>query len=318
MSNMNMGTPNHPEGVPHWSAKELVARGIQHSCDASTSRPPRHYASPSLRNVQTIKDAIPNAAVDWNDTWPFWYVAYSEPAHDGCEGGIAFVDLVREIGQRGDIRVEDDWLDFRPDIAIYREDETSPAFVLEVVDTSEPSRRKIDAFKKHGIEAYKLDLKGRGANQGIRPLLKYNPLFVEPLAANRCGQSQRTMVAKVINYWDSLIEQGLRPWVGYYHYPTGVREYGYGGTKPWHDGDTSWKYGDREVVGLQRDDADWGGPDRIIPEGQARTLSKVDWLDCLAYLRIVFQIQLSRGELDDPFMMAIGKYGGEVMSYAYP
>ena len=314
---MNMGTPNYPEGVPHWSAKELIAREIRHALDASTSRQPRHYASPSMRMVQTIVDAVPGAAVTWNDTWPFWYVGYNEPPHDGCEGGITLVDLVREIGTTSEVRVEGDWLEFRPDIAIYREGKTNPDFVFEVVDTSEPSQRKIDAFKASTVEAYKLDLKG--IIGPFRTWINYNPMLVQPLVVNHCGQAKRDMVTKVIAYWDNLLdEQGLWPWIGYYHYPTGVREYGYGGIKRWPDGDNGWTYGDREVVGLQRDHADWGQPIQLMPEGQAKTLSKSDWLDCLAYLRLSAAGLHNQGKLDDPFMMAIGKYGAEVMAYAYP
>ncbi len=313
---MNMGTPNHPEGVPHWSAKELIGRAIRHSLDTSTSRQPRSYASMSIRMVQTIVDTVPGAAVDWNDTWPFWYVGYNESPHDGCEGGITLIDLAGEVGNTGEVRVEGDWLEFWPDIAMYREGSPTPAFVLEVVDTSEPSQRKIDTFKASGVEAYKVDLKGIG---NLRTWIKYNPMLVQPLVVNRCGKAQRDIVKKVIDYWDNLlVEQGLWPWVGYYHYPTGVRQYGYGGVERWPDGDNGWAYGDREVIGLQRDHADWGQPMRITPEGRGRTLSKKEWLDCLAYLRLSAAGLYNQGKLDDPFMIAIGKYGAEVMTYAYP
>ena len=57
---------------------------------------------------------------------------------------------------------------------------------------------------------------------------------------------------------------------------------------------------------------------RIIPEGRARTLSKKEWLDTMAHLRTATATMYNQGNLEDQFMMGLGKYGAEVMSYAYP
>ena len=315
----NMGTPGRPEGVPHWSGKELIAGGIRRSQQAMISGQPRHYGSPRLRTAQVITEAFPSAAVDWSDTWPFWYIVYNEEPHDGCDGGITLVDLVRTMGADGAVRVEDGWVDFWLDIAIYRKGEVNPALVLEVVDTSEPSQRKLAAFKERGVEAYKVNMKDIGGN--FRTWLKYNPMLVSPLVTNRCGQKQRDTVAKMVDYWDSLIGQGCRPWIGYYHYPTGTKSFAYGVANPLFSDDgsgRSWTHGQPEVMGIERDVADWGGPIRCEPAGSHRTLTKTEWMDCLAYLRVATAAMANRGELQDPFMMAIGKYGAEVMAYAYP
>ena len=128
-------------------------------------------------------------------------------------------------------------------------------------------------------------------------------------------------MGKVVDYWDSLIEQGLWPWIGYYHYPTNVRKYGYGGTKrdsDESDGVVAAMGEEPEIVGIQRDDVDWGQPMYITPDGPTRTLSKREWLDALAYLRVAAAAMYNQGKLEDTFMMGIGKYGAEVMSYAYP
>ena len=57
---------------------------------------------------------------------------------------------------------------------------------------------------------------------------------------------------------------------------------------------------------------------RIISEGPARSLSKTEWLDTLAYLRVAAAAMYNQGKPQDPFMKAIGLYGDEVMTYAYP
>ena len=261
----------------------------------------------------TFAQVAPSQAVLWSDTWPYWYVWFDEQPHDGCEGGITVVDLVREAGKNGEVRVESDWLDFRPDIGIYREGEFNPACVLEVVDTSSPSQRKLSALETEGIEAYKVDVKGMDT---LRKTLKYNPLFVKPLANSKCGQAQRDTVGRVVDHWNSLIDQGLLPWIGCCYYQSGTKAYMYGGTRI--DDDLSWSWGDAEIKGIQRDSADWGKPMRIASASPRRTLRKTQWRDTIAYLRAAVLCQGAQGKLTDPFMMAVGKYGDEVMSYAYP
>ena len=262
----------------------------------------------------TFAQVLPSEAVQWSDTWPYWYVWFDEQPHDGCEGGITLCDLVREMGKNGEVRVESDWLDFRPDIGIYREGEFNPAVVLEVVDTSSPSQRKLSALETEGVEAYKVDVKGMA---NLRKTLKYNPMFVEPLANSRCGRGQRDTVGRVVDYWGSLGDQGFHlPWIGCCFYPSGLKKYMYGSTRI-ADCD-SWSFGDKEIKGIQRDESDWGQPNMIASAGPGRTLSKTQWRDTIAYLRVAAGYLGAQGNLKDPFMKAIGKYGDEVMSYAYP
>ena len=162
------------------------------------------------------------------------------------------------------------------------------------------------------MEAYKVDVKDIW---NPRETLIYTPFGVEPLANSRCGKAQRDGVGKVVDYWDSLVDQGLRPWIGYCHFPSGAKKYMYGGTRI--DVHSAWSWGDPETIGLQREEADWGQPMRIAPEGPSRTLSKTSWADTLAYLRVAAAAMWNQGKLSDPFMMAIAKYGDELMSYAY-
>ena len=175
---INMGTPHHPEGVPHWSAKELIAHSIRASLEAGVASRPRYYGAPTNRTLTTLAEVAPWLYGQWSTTWPYWYVVYNEQPHEGCQGGMTVVDLVREVG-KGEVKTEADWLDFRPDIAVYREREVNPAFVLEVVDTSQPSQKKLRAFKTEGVEVYKVDVKNIGT---LRTTLKYNPLLVKSLA----------------------------------------------------------------------------------------------------------------------------------------
>ena len=231
---VNMGTPHHPERVPHWSAKELIAHSIRSSFKAAISRRGRHYGAATNRDLDTLSKVVPSISRHWSTAWPYWYVAYAEQPHDGCEGGLTVVDLIREAG-KGEVRTEDDWLAFRPDIAIYRDCEVNPAFALEVVDTSQPSQNKLSAYKTEGIEAYKVNVKAKG---NLRTALKYNPFAVEPMASTRCGQALRDTVDKVVDHWKSLPDPEICPWIGYCHYPTNTKEYGYGGANP--DLDCSW------------------------------------------------------------------------------
>ena len=114
---INMGTPTSPEGIPHWSTKELIGRRITSALQSTAAA---HYGSPTNRDRMTYAKVSPSQALQWSVTWPYWYVWFYEQPHDGCEGGITVVDLVREAGKNGEVRVESDWLDFRPDIGIYR------------------------------------------------------------------------------------------------------------------------------------------------------------------------------------------------------
>ena len=312
---INMGTPAHPEGIPHFFTKELIGKRITSAHEVAASPRQRHYyGSPPDRTWMTFAQAVPSAAVQWSDTRPYWYVWFDEQPHDECEGGITVCDLVREMGKNGEVRVESDWLDFRPDIGIYREGEFNPAAVLEVVDTAQSSQKKLRAFKTEGIAAYKVDVKGMVTP---RTTLNYNPMFVEPLANSRCGREQRDTVGRVVDYWGSLADQGLHlPWIGCCFYPSGVKEYMYGSTSIADD--ESWSFGDKEIKGIQRDESDWGAPNMIASAGPSRTLSKTQWRDTIAYLRVAAGCLGAQGKLKDPFMKAIAKYGGEVMSYAYP
>ena len=54
----NMGTPNHPEGGAHWSAKTLMWHKLRMALKAQ----PRAYGSPLPRELRNI--AVPN---EWDD-----------------------------------------------------------------------------------------------------------------------------------------------------------------------------------------------------------------------------------------------------------
>ena len=142
-------------------------------------------------------------------------------------------------------------------------------------------------------------------------------MFVEPLATSRCGQAQRETVGRVVDYWVSLEGQGLHlPWIGCCFYPSGAKEYMYGARSIADD--ESWSLGDKEIKGIQRDKVDWGMPGMIASVGPSKSLTPTQWRDTIAYLRVIAGCLAAQGKLKDPFMKAIVKYGGEVMSYSYP
>ena len=305
---MNMGTPGSPEDIPHWSTKELIGKKITSAIHSTVAT---YYMAPSNKLRMVFSTVVPSQALQWSDTWPYWYVWFNEQPHDACEGGLTVVDVARAAGKNGEVRVESDWLAFRPDIGIYREGEFNPACVLEVVDTSSPSPRKLRAFETKGVEAYKVNVKSMRGN--LRTTIQYNPLFVAPLANSTCGQAQRAIVNRMLVYWTHLFDQGFLSWIGCCFYPTGTKAYMYGGVRD-EDGD-SWSWGDPDIKGVQMDSCDWGGPMQITSAGPRKTLSKTQWLDAITHLRVLCVLGIGgRNEM----MMAIGKYGDEVMSYAYP
>lgn len=247
---VNMGTPGHPEGVPHWSIKTQVARKLRMALEAT----PRAYGQPlpfELRNVKLAIDApAPGLVQALQDTAersapipgspeyhsrPGWAcVQYWEPPHEGCEGGPAVVNILRGL-RGGRVLVEQPYRGYQPDITLYGQDCQEPSCFLEVVATSQPSPQKLAAFKKWGIPAYRITA--------------YAPEVItgEPMPAcvldAPCRAAWRAEVAKLNKHME-------RPnaFVGLRNYPSNAQGYIVGEHDPYAD--LEWQYGEPETFGL--------------------------------------------------------------------
>ncbi len=317
MANINMGTPGQPEGVPHWTTKEAVGHDIRNALLAADVQQPPTANYFDNRMVETIAGCLPEFMVNYTTANPFYYLTYNEPPHDGCNGGAMVVDIVREAES---VEIEGWWWGLRPDISVYGTEKGKPAVVIETVDTSEPSPRKLAQYQDERIESYRLDTRDLGVP--AKQTLKYGLLLVDPLTHPRCGKRQRNGIAKMIADWDRGSANGLLPFLGYAEYESGVLEYAYGCSHDWlkkHDAPSSYNLlAWPRWRGIQRNDVDWGRPDSLIGDSMEfkRTVNRDEWFDAVAYLRGAAAAQFQRGELNDTLMMAIAKYGLELMRHA--
>ena len=244
----NMGTPGHPEGVDHWAIKTQVARKLQRSLEAT----PRAYGEPlpfELRNVKVGIDEPPGVVQALQDIvdrpWqmpgnaehcsrPGWAcVLYREPQHEGCEGGLAVVNILRGL-RGGRVLVEEPYRGYQPDITLYGKDCQEPSMFLEVVATSQPSPQKLAAFKRWGIPAYRIEA-------------EVGNISCEPMQAcvleAPCRATWRAEAMKLKNHMDrSPAFIGLKNW------PTKAQAYIFGEHDPYAD--CQVRYGEPEVYGF--------------------------------------------------------------------
>ena len=98
----NMGTPAHPEGVPHFSVKALMAHKLS---VALRPKAPREYATllPSeFRDVSLddlmppeLKQAFESVMERLDSRPPYSFVIFNELPHEACQGGVMVVDILR-------------------------------------------------------------------------------------------------------------------------------------------------------------------------------------------------------------------------------
>ena len=296
----NMGTPGYPEGVPHWSIKTLLAHKLK---VALKPKPSRNYAGllPSeFRNLtigegvlerhgkdvaDALKDSLENVTTRLDSHPPYSYVAYMETPHNGCEGGLMLVDILR--GHRGgQVMQESPYAGFIPDIAIYPPNESDPSCCIEVVDTSLPSERKLIEMTRRGVEVYQVSTKESN------PLVVLEePVVVTPLVTSRCGKVLRQEIEKVYAFW----EKATDPFVGIRFYPSGTQEYLVGEQQDRYGG-PGWSYGDNEVRGLVRLDAAWPSLAHVSPAGRPRTITRELFVDYLMYSKTAMIVDAHKRE----------------------
>ena len=189
----NMGTPAHPEGLPHFSVKALMAHKLG---VALRPKSPRQYATwlPSeFRDVSLdvsmpdeLKQALERAMERLDSRPPYSFVIFNEPPHGDCEGGVMVVDILQGC-QGGHVSQEQPFAGYIPDIAVYSSaDAAQPSCIIEVVDTSPPSNRKLQAMERLGVPVYQL-----AARQKNPLSVLEEPVPVRPLVLPPCGQSLR-------------------------------------------------------------------------------------------------------------------------------
>jgi len=131
----NMGTPGHPESVSHWVNKAMYWQKLE-----------------QFRKLQK----------------GYWLVF--DKCCGRCEGGWFVDNILKDVTA---VEQECDFGPYRPDIVLRRGDQ--PARIIEIVNTSKPSRKKIDYFKSRGVDIYEISgdvhpIDGSFTNVHIAPL----------------------------------------------------------------------------------------------------------------------------------------------------
>ncbi|MYC39260.1 MAG: hypothetical protein F4X66_20470 [Chloroflexi bacterium] len=274
----NMGTPAHPEGLPHFSVKALMAHKL---VVALRPKSPRQYATflPSEFREVSLDDSMPaelkqafERVMERLDSRPpYSFVIFNEPPHGDCEGGVMVVDILQGC-QGGYATQEKPFAGYIPDIAVYSSaDAAQPSCIIEVVDTSPPSNQKLRAMERLGITVYEL-----GARQKNPLSVLEEPVPVRPLVLPPCGQSLRKEMERLEWFWD----QAEAPFVGIKFYPSGAQQYLYGEQET---GSTSWTHGDPEIRGIGRLEHGGKSVPHVTPVGRPRTLKRETFMAFLMW-----------------------------------
>ncbi|MYC38097.1 MAG: hypothetical protein F4X66_14455 [Chloroflexi bacterium] len=276
----NMGTPAHPEGLPHFSVKALMAHKL---VVALRPKSPRQYATflPSEFREVSLDDSMPaelkqafERVMERLDSRPpYSFLIFNEPPHGDCEGGVMVVDILQGC-QGGYVSQEQPFAGYIPDIAVYPSaDAAQPSCIIEVVDTSPPSDQKLRAMERLGVAVYEL-----AARQKNPLSVLEEPVPVRPLVLPPCGQSLRREMERLERFWD----QAGAPFVGIKFYPSGTQAYLYGEQET---GSTSWTHGDPEIRGIGRLEHGGKSVPHVTPVGRPRTLKRETFMAFLMWLK---------------------------------
>ena len=193
---MNMGTPAHPEGTPHWSTKAVLWHRLKNAL--SSEGPASYYGRATPHEFRSITAdhlreqpgyELLESALEAQRSRAYprrscFHIAYREPSDCKCGGGFPVVHNLLKGLRGGRAELEASFDRFTPDISLYARDAWKPTAIIEVVDTSSPSWKKIDAMQQHGIEVYVVrvgdDAKG---SDDADPGYLQEPFVVEPVAA---------------------------------------------------------------------------------------------------------------------------------------
>lgn len=178
------------------------------------------------------------------DPWPgFSYVAYEEKPHEGCEGGVALVNILEGMAG-GTVKMETPFAGYIPDVGVYAYGAKQPSCIIECVDTSPPSPAKVRAMDMRGIPVYVLR-----ADKSAWDVLHQPCVQVEVVGSTvPCGKKLREEVWRMMREWD----ESPHAFIGIRNYQSNAQEYVFGQHDPYVD--ITYQYGDPEVLGWAHDD----------------------------------------------------------------
>ena len=271
----NMGTPGNPEGLPHWTAKGLLAhrlrRGMQNKgrrYGTVFRRQLRNISFPSVADApEELQTALGQVQERVDEISPLAFAVFDEPPHDDCAGGFMVVNLLDGM-RGGDVKCEEPFGDFVPDIALYREGASAPHAVIEVVHTNSPSERKRGFYEARRIAAFALHV---GGEDNIRATVGRTAVRVFALSNAPCGRDIREQIGAIDKYIADKFNSGEHPFVGIKAYRSGAQEYIIGTCDP--NDEQEWHYGEPEVLGFCPTPVHWDSPPMITPI-EVRSLSK--------------------------------------------
>ena len=276
----NMGTPAHPEGLPHFSVKALMAHKLGVALRPKAQRKYATLLPSELRDV-SLDDSMPaevkhifESVMERLDSRPpYSFVIFNEPPHGVCGGGVMVVDILQGC-QGGYVTQEQPFAGYIPDIAVYSSaDAPQPSCIIEVVDTSPPSEQKLRTMERFGIPVYEL----RARQKNPLSVLE-EPVPVQPLVLPPCGQSLRREMDRLEIFWD----QTENPFVGIKFYPSGTQQYLYGELDT---GSNSWTHGDPEIRGISRLQDLRKTVSHVTPAGKPRTIKRETFMAFMMWLK---------------------------------
>ncbi len=241
----NMGTLEHPEGLPHFTNKAMLRhvleRALKHQNITSYASLPhsslRQVNIPSnVASPQGLRETMERVSERIDPLPGFVFIAFKETEHSGCTGGIV-VENILEGMAGGRIAFEEPFGGFIPDIAIYPKGANKPKAVIEVVDTSTPSQKKLAFMHKSGVDVFILN--GRSDPKQCF----YQPVFVEAVDIG-CRAYLRKRMEKMLQRIQAL----QHPFIAIKTFQNGTQQYGFGedsqaSSKEWH-------YGERQIKAM--------------------------------------------------------------------
>ncbi len=193
---MNMGTPLHPEGTPHWATKVVLWNRLKNALSQEDKASYYGRATPhefrSIEIADHMRDQpdfeVLESALASQRSRPYprrscFHVIYREPFDCICGGGFPVVHNLLHGLRGGRAELEEPFNRFTPDISLYARNAWKPTAIIEVVDTSSPSWKKIDTLRQQGIDVYAVrvgdDARGTADED---PGYLTEPVIVEPYA----------------------------------------------------------------------------------------------------------------------------------------
>ena len=261
----NMGTSGNPEGVPHWTAKSLLAhrlrRGMQNAgrCyGAPFRRELRNVVFPKGAEVPELLKATLECLEERVDPIsPLAFAIFDELPHDDCTGGAMMISLLDGM-RGGDVKCEEAFGSYIPDIGLYRKGASVPHIVIEIVHTNRPSERKREFYKAQSVIAFELSVDNDSDIMGV---VGRTAIWVSALSNAPCGDALRKEVSKNEKYLFDKSKSGEHSFIGMKAYLSGAQEYIIGTYDPLEA--QHWQRGQPEILGWCPTEVHWDSPPRI-------------------------------------------------------